>query len=79
MTCQKCGQPEHPAVDCFAALWGELKRKEIVTEQLYEACKEAKGFISRNEWRSLYFPNPVPILTQLELAIQRAEEESDGA
>lgn len=75
MTCQKCGQPEHPAMDCFAALWGELKRKEIVLSQLYEACKVARDWIKNNAYRNI---SRSPILMRIELAIEQAEKESDA-
>lgn len=76
MTCNTCGQPKHPATDCISTLQAELQRKELVLGQLYEACKAGRDWI----WNNVNIANlrRSPTLTQLELAIERAEEESSA-
>lgn len=56
------------------ALREELQRKELVLSQLYEACKAGRDWIYRNA--SHNFMRRSPTMSQIELAIERADEES---
>lgn len=104
MTCHICGQPSRPTMTCVTALRAELRRKEIITSDLYEACKEARDRLGlllpklqREElvaselleackagrdwiWSNANVANlrRSPTLAQMELATERAEEESNA-
>ena len=76
MICPSCGQPKPPAKGSVTALRAELRRKELVVSQLYEACKAGRDWIWANTNIHMHRS---PTLAQLELAIERAEEEVGGA
>lgn len=80
MTCPNCGL-EHPYADpydcaetCRVALIKALRHTQGVNRQLLDACQEALDLIRRRvQWVDIR-PD-TPLLAQLKLAIQAAEEE----
>lgn len=72
MTCIFCGQPEHPVVSCITVLRTALRRKELVASELLDACKAGRNWMWGNAYKNI---SRSPTLAQMELAIERAEED----
>jgi len=59
---------------CLKALGAALRRKELLANQLYEACKEARDLIRmRCHWAGI--GSETPLMAELKLAISAAEQD----
>ncbi len=79
-TCPNCGLAHecpdffNRPPDCVEALKAALRRRELVTANLYEALKEARQLIRMRIQYAGIRPN-TPLLAQIDAAMEAAEEE----
>lgn len=81
MTCPICGLSEHPVTGCITALRAELRRKDLLIADLYDACKAvleefdgSSNYTFAADWRH-WWRAFGPIRNRLRLAAAAEEEQ----